>query len=643
MTNFMLSKIYSRKRTGNKISYTILGIKLSYKKINKNKKVKFNINKLRKHIIKNIESSNVEYVSFDIFDTLLVRPCVNTSAIFELLAEKVNKKFNINFLKMRLNAEAGIDNASIYDIYNNIKAKYNLPEHVANELLQEEIAIESKLLSVRKDVKDFYDLAVANNKKIIAISDMYLPSDVLSQVLKKNGYDKIIKVYVSNEYKARKNEGELFKFVIDEVGTNKIFHIGDNKKADYIMAKKNSVKAGYYPSVMELLSSSNSLFYKMINGLNAKYSFSKSIFIGLTLNNYWFNKKSYDSTVLNSLQDFTNLFLAPYTCFIAFLMQKNALIQKLYKKIYFVARDGFLPERVYKLLNNGKYIPSEYVYASRVSYWTSIYPSFSALMKLYFCSSSSIDNDYSFHDFLNTYITDEDVYNVLNEKFSKQELSLPIKANLKKCLNLLDREKEIFENYYNNQKNLAKEYYSNIFRDDLERAVIFDVGYGGSVSIGLSKLVNKFIDKIYVRESDRNIQRDLDNQTYTYILKNGAACTNYGLDLLLEECFSPLEGTCKGFKNENGQVIPLTEDFTVSKEMQASHAEINLNTEFFVENLLNILGEYLDYIILTDVNPLIEFLKATFKNNKKQKGIFEHIIYNDIVAEHKQVSLKEKV
>ena len=79
--------------------------------------------------------------------------------------------------------------------------------------MQEEIELETQCLQIRHDVKLFYDLAVQNNQKIIAISDMYLPHSVLWTILKNKGYDQIQQLFVSNEYKARKESGHLFDVV----------------------------------------------------------------------------------------------------------------------------------------------------------------------------------------------------------------------------------------------------------------------------------------------------------------------------------------------------------------------------------------------------------------------------------------------
>ena len=70
-------------------------------------------------IKKYIDSSEIKVVSFDIFDTLLVRPVIDPTDVFYLIDAKLNKIHNINFIEYRLKAEDEMKNfyTSLDDIY----------------------------------------------------------------------------------------------------------------------------------------------------------------------------------------------------------------------------------------------------------------------------------------------------------------------------------------------------------------------------------------------------------------------------------------------------------------------------------------------------------------------------------------------
>ena len=55
-------------------------------------------------------------------------------------------------------------------------------------------------------------------KKIILISDMYLPLHVVEEIVKNAGYHGYAKIYLSNCYRERKATGNLFKIALKEEG-----------------------------------------------------------------------------------------------------------------------------------------------------------------------------------------------------------------------------------------------------------------------------------------------------------------------------------------------------------------------------------------------------------------------------------------
>ena len=51
---------------------------------------------------------------------------------------------------------------------------------------------------------------LAMNKKMILVSDMYLPKECIVKILENAGYRGMEKVYLSNEYQKSKADGRLF-------------------------------------------------------------------------------------------------------------------------------------------------------------------------------------------------------------------------------------------------------------------------------------------------------------------------------------------------------------------------------------------------------------------------------------------------
>ena len=132
--------------------------------------------------------SEYQYVSFDIFDTLLIRSVLKPEDIFTKIDED-HKFGTLNFKEYRINAF--IKACQLYEnetcqevtfdqIYECIDSRFK-------EYKKFELEYESKCLFPNNSIKEIYDYCRKSKKTIILISDMYLPKNVISEILIKSG------------------------------------------------------------------------------------------------------------------------------------------------------------------------------------------------------------------------------------------------------------------------------------------------------------------------------------------------------------------------------------------------------------------------------------------------------------------------
>lgn len=303
------------------------------------------------NIKKNIEP--FEYVSFDVFDTLLKRNCRGAHDFLLQMEREVKLTFNIdNFCKLRIESEREIyktkQYVSLEDIYGNMKI--NVDNSILNKLISMEIDYELAYSTPNLPMKDVFDFCLERGKKIIAISDMYLSSNVIMQMLKKCGY-KIDELFVSCEAKAGKRSGRLFDKVIQqlEIDKSKIVHIGDSARADWIGAKKTGITAIKIPHTYEIFVDKK--FYKNISD-KMTYSFYKS-FIDNNLYDFRHNYyKQYGFAEIGPL-------VFNFTQWLIDDCKANEI-----KNIFFFSRDGYILKDAFDLLN-GTDIKSHYIHFSR--------------------------------------------------------------------------------------------------------------------------------------------------------------------------------------------------------------------------------------------------------------------------------------
>ena len=178
---------------------------------------------------------NADIVSFDIFNTLLVRPYKKPTDLFYDL-EKDNGLFDFHdnrikaeqFARQHLGKLGGEVNLS--DICTLLANSYGIQE---KQLEEREVEKELEVCYPNPCFLALVNKLEGAHKTMIATSDMYLSSETLRVLLDKNGFSAIGHIFVSNEYGAGKYDGSLQKAVWDTVGREKrILHVGDDYDAD---------------------------------------------------------------------------------------------------------------------------------------------------------------------------------------------------------------------------------------------------------------------------------------------------------------------------------------------------------------------------------------------------------------------------
>lgn len=197
-----------------------------------------------KEMIETIE--RFQYVSFDVFDTLIFRTVSSPDKILDLAilkyqeiygnsikTFKIKRQYAENFSRKYYSREVNID--EIYDFL-------DLKDEIADRFKEIEKNIEVKncipnlpMISVLKECRK-------RGKKIVITSDMYLTSDVFAEIFNKIGitYDYL---FISGEVKKTKRQGNLFAYLLNKLNieSSQIAHIGDDIHSDISMPRKYGI------------------------------------------------------------------------------------------------------------------------------------------------------------------------------------------------------------------------------------------------------------------------------------------------------------------------------------------------------------------------------------------------------------------
>lgn len=197
-----------------------------------------------------LKNKRYSVVSFDIFDTLLLRPYIDPQEVWRVMEEEFSAP---GFAKVRKEADAQTYRECIArNGETTIEAAYALiPQW--KHMMQKEMDIERKVLCVNPEMKALWDKCEKEGKKRVIVSDMYMSSDFLKSVLIDNGIDGWDGFYLSRDYDCRKSSGKLFEVMLKDMNVHpeEVLHIGDNKDSDVEQPLKLGINVQHYRRVSD--------------------------------------------------------------------------------------------------------------------------------------------------------------------------------------------------------------------------------------------------------------------------------------------------------------------------------------------------------------------------------------------------------
>lgn len=288
---------------------------------------------------------NAKIISFDVFDTLIMRIVDTPETIFEVVGAVCGlKDFSVKRQKMQQQAsmkaerELHIPHANMTQIYEYIS------QHINGEIDWEkvrelEMQIEYDALVANPEMYKIYLYAKSLGKKVIVVSDMYLDGAFLEKVLIHCGY-KMDVVYDSADVHRTKFRGDMYDHVLQEeqVEPEYLLHIGDNYESDVINAQKAGITTYYYEQKIQI---------SKLSSLAARIEVGICKCIQKNKPDFW---QKLGAEVGGPL----------YMGLIRWML--DHLQKERYDKIYFLSRDGY---NLYHLFFKYTNEPVEYLYTSR--------------------------------------------------------------------------------------------------------------------------------------------------------------------------------------------------------------------------------------------------------------------------------------
>lgn len=534
-----------------------------------------------------------DVISFDIFDTLVLRPFYKPSDLFILLNDAYKQRTSssgIAFSEMRIVAEkqarnnlkafgTQFEDITIDEIYGQMMQTYGITADVAQYMLNMETKLEIQFCQPRKKIKELYELAKALDKRVVFVSDMYLPKGTIVSILENCGYKFEDNLYLSSELRVSKTTGHLFQRMLqaENIEAEKCIHIGDNWESDGETARKVGIEPWRTPKTIDLFMNNvadikkkksrgnyGELLYKNLTGNFMRYSQALDYY-GIRCMLAVIANKIFDNPYGDWEPD-TDFNRNPYNVgYMALGMHDYGIARWLIQnvsannKIFFVARDGYLAMKVYEVLKKReKDAPDcEYFYMSRKSFlplsivetddWWTIKENINYVGKTpkqileYYKPIIPEHSESAYEDIFKQYGI------LFDEPLTEQEHYV----NFVRAIQLELHEQYLIDAY----RDQMRKRLSRIFSPD---DVMFDVGYSGRAQAILSRLLGYSINAYYIHilnEKSCLYAKD-NNFKVTTFFDYSPALTGKIRELVQSE---PIP-SCVGYTFEKDEIQPVFEN-----------------------------------------------------------------------------------
>lgn len=525
--------------------------------------------------------------SFDVFDTLITRTVAAPQGIFALMKDRLKKEKGVNklddyvidnFFELRIHSEElarksfsaqNMEEVRLKDIYTAMAVCGCINEKQHHYLCQMEQEIEiANVTGIPENIQRVKKL-LAEGEHVILASDMYLSGEIVRRMLVK--VDPIfedIPLYISSEYGKRKTTGNLYRQVQEEEQTvcDEWTHIGDNLFQDIEMAYQLGIKVELSPCV-RLTGFEKKLLKDHGNDSQLQ------LMIGAALRTERQHISEENMVGIKSRIAIENIEISsgPYHigCRYAAPVLYNyaewivgQACKKNIKRLYFIARDGYLIKQIVDVILNCKKISiaTHYIYGSRRA-WRM--PSLSRehynLYQMVLWSHiNRINTLGELADVLQ--IPLQDLYPYLPGTFARNRQETYISSQeLEYIVRRLSSSEEFREFHLQrlqNARELAQQYLiQEVDMTDDDFAFV-DVAGGGLTQGCMWELIRAWYPKPIQTFFFKIDRVNLMRESITYTFMPSFLTNNITIEML---CRAP-HGQTDGYQTENGKIVPQLEE-----------------------------------------------------------------------------------
>lgn len=545
---------------------------------------------------------SLEWVSFDLFDTLVQRPATEPSDIYYLLDRPLRdllspftrfsnaRRVAIQRLRAR-DKSAGVEKEeyTLGEIYAFLADFLGIDEDLAAHMHEQEVELEERLVQSRQSGLALFGLAGICGKKRALLSDTYFDLDELARVAMWHLPQTPDLVLASSDVGVTKRTGSLFDVLLSSTGApaERILHIGDSMPADVELAKSKGMGAAHFPSstAVAAAKSRRSQAWRgyrqekgsaLVEGLITAHQFDNP-FVPFAKDSL-FGGQPYSvgySAVGPALLGWT-------------LWAARTAQRQGYDRLLFLSRDGYVPFHLYRRLSrmHTDLPEARYVHSSR-----------KAALTLFGSDRAHI----ALTEFVHGVSPENSVRNTVMARFGSEALDALEPALARAGFGALDepvgRDRvELFKMLLADESDtiirtsarraeLARRYFRQV-TEGADHPALVDVGYSGSSQRAIALATEQSIAGLYWATMEHNVEYShimgLESHAWSsdrVFFHNGAVLEYFITPPGLPECV--------GFEDARDGVAPRLRTANISDPQRA---RVHAGVSAFLDDVLEVFG-----------------------------------------------------
>lgn len=589
-------------------------------------------------------------ISFDIFDTLLTRRVATPYGIFALMQDKLGNEdyraipayIRENFYTLRIHAEElarhnagcmGFEEITLQDIYTAMSMSADLSEEQKETLCQLECEMElQNVLPIEQSIECLKQ-KVAEGEKVVLISDMYLPGKVIKAMLQKlDPVLCILPLYVSSELGRRKTTGNIYRFVkkAENVDYGEWFHYGDDPYQDHTVPGR----LGITTMMVEkepLMQVETAVLQKEAKNPAAQLLSGQARYARICA------RRDTQDAAVRTAERMGNSVCGPILYSYVAWFLKDCMGRGI-KRLYFIARDGYLLKKIADIIIEKQKLPIEtkYIYGSRRAwrFCSMTEENFQLARMLSWSYCARIHNISQFAKLMELKV--EELLQFL--PYGAQDADTPVNS-ISICYMALQLEKnpvfrKLFLQKQSENRALTLAYLQQELDVTDEHFAFVDLSGGGFTQGCLADLMATFCDfpvHSYFFKIDRV---NLVKKCYYHVFFPSMLKNNLVVEMISH---APHGQTC-GYRREGNRIVPVldnfektgfkTHNFEILERALCTYAE-NLaaseDAQKSERGILSVIREYLIYVAQTPDQEMLDYF-ASFPNNEtgREKSLVEY-------------------